>query len=171
MYTAQAEHQPTRTRNDAISALAAEPEPHRSHPVPMCHFKRMAFDSGDDPCGGWYECRVCGHTEDSQQAWDKTWTLHYRRHARPSALVERYAARVRAWKESTEAGAVNLNVAYYFGRRAREGGRGWLHCARMSYEGQRAARLGYVDAARSLMHLRTEWVGEFGTGLTMTKPY
>ena len=83
--------------------------------------------------------------------------------------VERYAARVRAWKESAEAGAVNLNVAYYFGRRAREEGKGWMRCAQLSYEGQRAARLGYVDAARSLMHLRTEWVGEFGTGLSMTK--
>jgi hypothetical protein len=77
--------------------------------------------------------------------------------------------RVRAWKESAEAGAVNLNVAYYFGRRAHEQGKGWLRCARLSYESQRAARLGYVDAARSLMHLRTEWVGEFGTGLSVTK--
>lgn len=155
--------------DDAMSAMAAEHERRKNHPVPMCHFKPMAFDIGEEPCHGWYECRVCGHTEDSQEAWDKTWTLHYRRHARPSALVERYAARVRAWKESVEAGGVNLNVAYYFGRRAREQGKGWLRCANLSYEGQLAARLGYVDTARSLMHLRTEWVGEFGTGLTMTK--
>jgi hypothetical protein len=108
----------------------------------------MAFDIGEDSCHRRYECRVCGHTEDSQEAWDKTWTLHYHRHAPPSALVERYAARVHTWKDPLEAGSVNLNVAYYFGRRAQEERRGWLHCAQLSYESQRAVTLLYRKPGR-----------------------
>jgi hypothetical protein len=91
--TDQTGHEQSRALDDAMSEMAAELERRKNDPVPMCHFKPMAFDIGEEPCHGWYECRVCGHTEDSQEAWDKTWTLHYRRHARPSALVERYAAR------------------------------------------------------------------------------
>lgn len=45
-----------------------------NEPVPMCHFTPMEFHECDsDPSGrnDGYECRHCGHTESSEEAWAK----------------------------------------------------------------------------------------------------
>lgn len=46
----------------------------RGEPVPTCHFTAMEFHECDsDPSGrnDGYQCRHCGHTESSFEAWAK----------------------------------------------------------------------------------------------------
>ena len=64
---------------------------------------------------------------------------------------ERYAARVRAFV-ATWTGSNMAHIAYLSGRKARanDRARGWSYAGVLTYEGQRLARLGYVDEARGL---------------------
>lgn len=67
----------------------------------------------------------------------------------PARAADRYAARLRAFVE-TWPGRPMAHIAYMTGRKVRESGQHWSMARRLTYQGQRLARLGYLDAARGL---------------------